>query len=104
MPEQLCNRPQIHTSYNKSTSKCMAVAMPGILMNLRLFETGAHRAPRDEKTKDGQEHNKQPLPCGWCRCWIESLAAFRFDGCNLKIHDPMDDINSIFFDRIVNHS
>jgi hypothetical protein len=30
MPEQLCNRPQIHSGHNQSTGKRMAVAMPGI--------------------------------------------------------------------------
>jgi len=38
MPEQFCNRPQIHTGHNKSTGKGMAVAMPGMPLNLRLFE------------------------------------------------------------------
>jgi hypothetical protein len=32
MPEQYCNRPQIHSSHNKSTGKGMAVAMPGVFL------------------------------------------------------------------------
>ena len=46
MPEQLCNRPQIHPGHNKSTGKRMAVAMSGILMNLRLFESSREPSAR----------------------------------------------------------
>jgi hypothetical protein len=38
MPEQLYNCPQIYSGHNQSTGKCMAVAMPGILSNLGLFQ------------------------------------------------------------------
>lgn len=38
MPEQFCNRSQIHPGHIKSTGKGMAVAMPGIFLNLGLFE------------------------------------------------------------------
>jgi hypothetical protein len=40
MPEQLCNRAQIYSGHNKSTGKGMTVAIRGILVNLRFFESG----------------------------------------------------------------
>ena len=46
MPEQFCNRPQIHPGHNKSTGKRMAVAMPGIFLNLGLFEHSREPSPR----------------------------------------------------------
>ena len=46
MSEQLCNRPQIHIGQNKSTGKGMAVAMPAIPMNLRLFESSREPSAR----------------------------------------------------------
>ena len=50
MPEQLCNRPQIHPGHNKSTGKRMAVAMPGILLNLGLFDSGRKPSARPLKS------------------------------------------------------
>jgi len=46
MPEQFCNRSQIRSGHNKSTGKGMAVAMPGIFLNLRLFERCREPSPR----------------------------------------------------------
>ena len=46
VPKQLGNRAQIHTRHNKSTGKRMAVAMPGILLNLGLFERGREPSAR----------------------------------------------------------
>jgi len=46
MPEQLCNRPQIHPDHDKSTCKSMAVAMPGVPFDLCLLES-ARDQPRD---------------------------------------------------------
>jgi hypothetical protein len=38
VPEQFCNRPQIYSSHYESTCKGVAVAMPGVPLDLRLFE------------------------------------------------------------------
>jgi hypothetical protein len=38
VPEQFCNRPQIYSSHYQSTCKGMAVAMPSVPFDLRLFE------------------------------------------------------------------
>jgi hypothetical protein len=37
VPEQFCNRPQIYSSHYESTCKGMAVAMPGVPLDLRFF-------------------------------------------------------------------
>ena len=46
MPEQFRNRPQIHPGHNESTGKGVAVAMPGIFLNLGLFEGGREPSAR----------------------------------------------------------
>ena len=46
VPEQLCNRAQIHPGHNESTGKGMAVAMPRITLDLRFFECGGEPAAR----------------------------------------------------------
>nr|WP_245632187.1 hypothetical protein [Edaphobacter aggregans] len=38
VPEQLCDGAQIHPGHNQSTGKGMAVAMPAVSFDLRLFE------------------------------------------------------------------
>jgi hypothetical protein len=60
MPEQLCNRPQIYPGHNKSTGKRMAVAMPGILMNLRLFESSREPSARPLQGIAGADRGKAP--------------------------------------------
>jgi hypothetical protein len=37
-PEQFCDGTQIPSGHNKSTCKSMAVAMPAVAIDLRLFE------------------------------------------------------------------
>jgi hypothetical protein len=46
LPQQLCYGAQIHPGHNKSTGKGMAVAMPAISIDLRLFERCRKPAPR----------------------------------------------------------
>ena len=46
MPEQLCDGAQIHSGHNKSPGKCMAVAMPAMGIDLRLFERGGKPSAR----------------------------------------------------------
>lgn len=38
VPEQLCHRPQIYPGHYESTGKSMAIAMPGVPLDSRLFE------------------------------------------------------------------
>ena len=64
MPEQLCNRPQIHSGHNKSTGKRRAVAMPGILMNLRLFESGREPSARPLQGIAGADRGKDRVRAG----------------------------------------
>jgi hypothetical protein len=46
VPGQLCHRPQIYPGHFESTCKGMAVAMPGVALDFRLFESAANQ-PRD---------------------------------------------------------
>lgn len=46
VPEQLCDGAQIHFGHNKSPGKCMAVAMPAMGIDLRLFERGGKPSAR----------------------------------------------------------
>jgi hypothetical protein len=45
VPEQFCDGTQIDSGHNQSTCKSMAVAMPCISLNLRLFERAGKPAP-----------------------------------------------------------
>ena len=45
VPEQFCDGAQIDSGHNQSTCKSMAVAMPRIPLNLRLFERAEKPAP-----------------------------------------------------------
>jgi len=49
VPEQLCNGMQIDPGHNKSTGKGMAVAMPGVAIDLRLIERCRKPAARPLK-------------------------------------------------------
>jgi hypothetical protein len=46
VPEQFCNNTQIHPGHHQSTSKSMPVAMPGILLNLCIFQRGREPSAR----------------------------------------------------------
>ncbi len=62
MPEQLCNCAQIHSGHNKSTGKCMAVAMPGIFLNLDLFDRGREPSARPLKSI-ARAHGREDRVC-----------------------------------------
>ena len=44
VPEQLCDRGQVHTGHHESTGKGVAVAMPRKIFNFRVFERGGEPA------------------------------------------------------------
>jgi hypothetical protein len=44
VPGQFCSRPQIYSNHYESTCKGMAVAMPGVPVDLRLFERAGEPA------------------------------------------------------------
>jgi hypothetical protein len=40
VPEQFCDGAQIHAGHYESTGKGVAVAMPGVSLNFRFFQSG----------------------------------------------------------------
>ena len=70
VPEQLCDGAQIHSGHNKSPGKCMAVAMPAMGIDLRLFERGGKPSARPlegitraHEREDGVDSGRLFPPC-----------------------------------------
>jgi hypothetical protein len=55
VPEQFCHRPQIYPRHYESTCKGVAVAMPGVPLDLRLFERAGKPAARSLERLAGSD-------------------------------------------------